>query len=70
MHSTQVFYVRSVNKLHTKYNCFSLHCNHELKLFPCVSQEFVLHTNCPDIDFEEGGGGGLINTCLQGMYAV
>ena len=27
-----------LNKQHTECNCFSMHCNRELKLFTCVSK--------------------------------
>ena len=47
-------------------NGFSIHCNHELKLFTCF-QEFVLHSNCPDLDFELEG---LINCCVMSMRDV
>ena len=46
--------MQSVSKPPTVCNCFSVHCNHELKLLTFF-QEFVLHINCPDLDFELGG---------------
>ena len=48
-------------------NGFSIHCNHELKLFYVCFQEFVLLSNCPDLDFELGG---LINRYIMSMRDV
>ena len=55
MQSAQVFHVQSVNKPHAVCSVLACIVIMNSNYSHVVFQEFVLHTNCPDLYFELGG---------------